>query len=99
MAARTGDPERSFRSEMADEAADERLARRLQAREEAIEARDHFLSVAAHELRNPMTPLLMQIQALRRSAPRLSPERLAQGLERLELIVERFIRRATILLD
>ncbi|MFO1058375.1 MAG: HAMP domain-containing sensor histidine kinase [Dongiaceae bacterium] len=77
--------------------------RRLQARicalEEAVAARDQFLSLAAHELRNPMTPLLMQIQALRRHAARLPPERLALTLERLELIVERFIRRATILLD
>src|SRR5262245_36234532 len=75
------------------------LRRRLRALEEAVEARDQFLSVAAHELRNPMTPLLMQIQALRRSAQRLPPERFALALERLELIVERFIRRATILLD
>ena len=76
-----------------------RLRERVRVLEEAVAARDQFLSLAAHELRNPMTPLLMQIQALRRNAPRLPPERLALGLERLELIVERFIRRATILLD
>jgi signal transduction histidine kinase len=88
-------------SQDGDEAADEarRLRQRVRALEEAVDARDQFLSAAAHELRNPMTPLLMQIQALRRKATRLPPERLAQGLERLELIVDRFIRRATILLD
>ena len=34
---------------------------------EAIEARDTFLAVAAHELRNPMTPIIGRIQILARA--------------------------------
>jgi signal transduction histidine kinase len=68
----------------------------------AVRARDDFISVAAHELRNPMTPLVGQISLLRKAA-RLAggtvPERIVQGIERLELIVRRYIRRTTTLLD
>ena len=37
---------------------------------EAVEARDTFLVVAAHELRNPMTPIIGRIQTLARAARR-----------------------------
>ena len=33
---------------------------------EAVAARDAFLAVAAHELRNPMTPIVGRVQRLRR---------------------------------
>ena len=68
----------------------------------AIRARDNFISIAAHELRNPMTPLLGQINLLRKNA-RLAgdavPEHISHGIERLDLIVRRYIRRTTTLLD
>jgi two-component system, OmpR family, sensor kinase len=68
----------------------------------ALRARDDFISVAAHELRNPMTPLVGQINLLRKTA-RLAegavPERIVKGIERLDLIVRRYIRRTTTLLD
>src|SRR4030088_2261038 len=32
---------------------------------EAVRARDDFLAVAAHELRNPPTPILLSVQLLR----------------------------------
>jgi len=41
-----------------------------QAAQEAIQAREEFLSVAAHELRTPLMPLKLQIQALRRLTQR-----------------------------
>jgi len=68
----------------------------------AVRARDDFISVAAHELRNPMTPLVGQINLLRKAA-RLAggavPDRIVQGIERLDFIVRRYIRRSTTLLD
>jgi two-component system OmpR family sensor kinase len=69
---------------------------------EAIRARDNFISIAAHELSNPMTPLVGQINLLRKNS-RLAgdtmPEHIARGIERLDLIVRRYIRRTTTLLD
>jgi two-component system, OmpR family, sensor kinase len=68
---------------------------------EAVAARDAFLAVATHELRNPMTPILAQVQRLHRVA-RISggsDGEIAQGLKRLETLVEHYVRRATALLD
>ena len=31
---------------------------------EAVQARDAFVAIAAHELRNPMMPLLMEVSGL-----------------------------------
>lgn len=41
----------------------ERLCQKTQ---EAVEARDEFLSIASHELRTPLTALTLQLQSLRR---------------------------------
>jgi signal transduction histidine kinase len=67
-----------------------------------LRARDEFLAVAAHELRNPMTPIaawveLLMTQARRR--PGQIPSEMLRGLERLEYLVDAYIRRATTLLD
>jgi signal transduction histidine kinase len=65
-----------------------------------IEARDAFIAVAAHELRNPMTPMLAQVQRLRRTASREgAPPPLLTGLERLESAIEHYVKRATTLLE
>ena len=66
-----------------------------------LRSRDDFLTQAAHELRNPMTPMLGQIQLLRRQvgSSLLPPEGVDAGLGRLEWIISRYIRRATSLLD
>jgi two-component system OmpR family sensor kinase len=68
---------------------------------EAVEARDAFLIVAAHELRNPMTPIIGRIQILARAArrPDFRIERLAESLDQLEWLITRYLRRANILLD
>jgi two-component system OmpR family sensor kinase len=69
---------------------------------DAVRARDEFVAIAAHELRNPMTPILMQVNMLMASARnplRCRPEVIAPRLERLEQAVEAFIRRSTTLLD
>ncbi|MFC7541843.1 sensor histidine kinase [Siccirubricoccus deserti] len=68
---------------------------------EAVQARDEFVAIAAHELRNPMTPILMQVGGLlaaARDPRRCRPELLAPRLE-MELAVREFVRRSTALLD
>src|SRR3954453_18436919 len=69
---------------------------------EAVRAREEFVAIAAHELRNPMTPILMQVGGLLAAAR--EPRRgrawlLAPRLEILELAVREFVRRSTALLD
>ena len=44
--------------------ADDSLQRRIAELAEAVAARDAFISTAAHELRNPMTPILGQVDLL-----------------------------------
>ncbi len=67
---------------------------------EAIRARDDFIAVASHELRNPMTPILTQVELLRAKARREgAPPAMEVGLGRLAVAIRRFVRRATTLLD
>lgn len=75
------------------------LIRQLQ---EAIRARDEFVAIAAHELRNPMTPILMQVQILLRTAKnpqRCKADVLIPKLEVLEEAIQEFVRRSTVLLE
>jgi signal transduction histidine kinase len=67
----------------------------------AVRARDDFIAIAAHELRNPMTPIAGQIQLLLAAARRggAPQPQVVIGLERLEAAVRHYIRRATTLLD
>ena len=68
-------------------------------------ARDAFLAVAAHELRNPMTPIRGRVQLLRRMLQRSGDDKDAlvvkmdKGLERVEGLIEQYIKRATTLLE
>lgn len=75
----------------------ERLIEELRA---AISARDEFIAIAAHELRNPMTPIVGQVQLLLSRARReqVSPA-LLSGLEMLEMAVDHYVHRATTLLE
>ncbi|WP_210497404.1 sensor histidine kinase [Microvirga antarctica] len=66
---------------------------------ESVAARDAFLAVAAHELRNPMTPILAHVQRLARISAVSGDPEMAKGLKRLERLVEHYIRRATALLE
>lgn len=68
---------------------------------EALASRDAFLAVAAHELRNPMTPIVGRVHLLRRMIRKdeVRPETIEQGLAQLEWLIDQFVKRATILLD
>ena len=78
-----------------------RLAEEVQHLRQALAARDNFLAVAAHELRNPMTPILGRVTLLRRLHRRGAPDLRAVDarLEALETLIVAFIKRATVLLD
>ncbi len=69
---------------------------------QAVRARDDFIAIAAHELRNPMTPIL-GIAELALSAAQASggtcPPRIVALLERMQIAVQAFVKRATGLLD
>jgi signal transduction histidine kinase len=67
----------------------------------AVAARDNFIAVAAHELRNPMTPMIGQIDLLLRGlrAGRYSPEQIEQRLDRVRLVMNQYLKRAATLLD
>jgi two-component system OmpR family sensor kinase len=91
----TGDSRNDGRSEVDKD----RLIEELR---EAVRARDEFVAIAAHELRNPMTPILMQVGLLlaaAKSPDRCRPEVITPRLELLEMAITDFVRRSTALLD
>ncbi len=68
--------------------------------EKAVQARDQFLAVASHEIKTPLTPLRLSVQALRRIAFRgeavnLPPEK----VEEILLSADRQILRLVGLVD
>jgi signal transduction histidine kinase len=68
---------------------------------EAVAARDAFIAVAAHELRNPMTPMMGQIELLLSAvrAGKCPLEQVEQRLERIQHTIHRYVRRAEVLLN
>jgi PAS domain S-box-containing protein len=76
-----------------------RLVREL---EEAISARDDFLSIASHELRTPLTPIRLTVQSLKRKGERLAPSLpkvVATQLETMDRQVSRLDTLINELLD
>jgi signal transduction histidine kinase len=63
---------------------------------QAVHARDAFIAIAAHELRNPMTPMLAYVEhilSVGRRPENECPEEIIVALERLSnQIAERFAR-------
>jgi PAS domain S-box-containing protein len=73
-------------------------ARLYREAQEAIGARDEFLSIASHELRTPLTPLQIQIELLLRQSRGdlvAQPEKLAKIVDRSQ----RQVRRLEVLID
>ncbi len=91
----SGDPR--LRSSLPDNEA--RLRARITELEQLLQARDEFLSIAAHELRNPMHSLLLQVSAALQLARQQGAAPLARRLERVQHIVDRYVKRASLLLD
>lgn len=71
--------------------------------QEAIRARDEFLSIASHELKTPLTPLLLQIHTLEKKLPEYAREErrgwLAERLGTIRRQGERLNRLISELLD
>jgi signal transduction histidine kinase len=69
---------------------------------QAVQARDAFIAIAAHELRNPMTPMLGYVEHIlsvgRRPESRC-PAAMIVALERLANQMAEYVKRATTLLD
>jgi signal transduction histidine kinase len=86
-----------LRSSLPDDEA--RLRARISELEQLLQARDEFLSIAAHELRNPMHSLLLQVSAALQLARQQGATPLARRLERVQHIVDRYVKRASLLLD
>lgn len=68
---------------------------------EAVAARDAFLVVAAHELRNPMTPIVGRLALLHHAAgkPDATLPDLVRRIEEVQWLTTLFLKRATTLLD
>lgn len=75
------------------------LVKRNQELRDAVRARDEFLAIAAHELRSPMHALMLQVESVMTVARRVGNEELLQKLERVRVVLDRYVRRATLLLD
>jgi two-component system cell cycle sensor histidine kinase/response regulator CckA len=83
-------------------AANEQLRREVAERRRAEEARDHFLSVAAHELKTPLTSLRGFTQLLLRLTETrgpVDPRRLRQALSTIEQQSVKLSRLVSQLLD
>lgn len=79
-------------------------ARLLEEAERAVRARDVFLAIAAHELKTPLTPLRLDLEATQRAlrerrADRLTPERLGRRMDRIDEQVRRLERLVEQMLD
>jgi signal transduction histidine kinase len=72
---------------------------RIEDLHEALRARDDFLAIAAHELRNPLTPIMLSLQLIRTAADAEDPAALRREIDRLERLLEHFALRAGTLLD
>lgn len=59
-------------------------ARLFRDAQESIRVRDEFLSIASHELRTPVTSLLLSAQGLLRNGERASFEQLRRGVQLIE---------------
>lgn len=80
---------------------DDQVGRRIKELTEAVAARDTFIAVAAHELRNPMMPILGQLDLLLSAmrAGKCSLELAEQRIERIQRTVQQYMKRAVVLLD
>jgi len=72
--------------------------------EKSLQVRDDFLSIAAHELRTPMTPLKINLQAIQLYLPTIierCPDAaiMASGIENIQRQVDRMLKLIENLLD
>lgn len=80
-------------AEMAD------LRRQVAELGQAVQARDDFIVIAAHELRNAMTPIMSASELALKAARDVRQTQVIPLLERMQLSAQSFIQRSTQLLD
>lgn len=66
---------------------------------EAVRVRDEFIAFAAHELRNPITPIQLCLRLIRTAGENGDQAELMAEVNRLERMLDRFLRRSAVLLD
>ena len=91
-------------SAASDDAASELAALREEVAQlrQAVQARDDFIAIAGHELRNPMTPIQGCVElalTAAHNAQGTCPPRITVLLDRMHVLVHDFIKRSTSLLD
>ena len=77
------------------------LQRRVEELTSAVAARDTFIAVASHELRNPMTPMIGHIELVLNGvrSGRYSLRQVEERLERVRMVMNQYLKRAATLLD
>jgi signal transduction histidine kinase len=94
---------RAIEAELEADAARSHNATLARIAQEALRARDDFLSVASHELKTPLTPLQLNIQKVQRllesAGDRLDPDHLARALRGADGHVRRLVKFIDDLLD
>ena len=66
---------------------------------QAISARDDFLAITAHELRNPLTPISLCVDLIRAAVESSDRTKIKLELDRLERQIKHFITRTKMLLE
>lgn len=75
------------------------LQQEIERLRDALARRDDFLALTAHELRNPMHALSLQLSAARMAAQAAGATEIVSQLARTQQTLSRYIARATSLLD
>ena len=86
----------TFSDQLSDGNSSDKLIEQLR---EAVQARDDFLAIASHELRNPLTPILLCLELIRAADQSGDRAKLTNEIDRLERQIERFLARTNILLE
>src|ERR1700678_1391249 len=76
-----------------------RLDRLIEELREEIKVRDDFLAIASHELRNPLTPILLCLELIRAAQRSRDDAKLTHELARLERQIKHFVARTNVLLE
>jgi two-component system OmpR family sensor kinase len=82
-----------------DEPPTEHLQLRIRQLEAEVEAREQLLSIAAHELRNPIHAIGLQIGVAHQLAAARGDRALAERLEQVEKSLQWFLKRCSVMLD